>query len=395
MEQAMKRGPVWIALGGVAALLAIVGALYIKQLRAPEETPFTIAKVDRGEIIQSVATTGQLIPRTSVEVSSQISGLLTEVTVDYNTPVKKGQVLARVDPSSYEQALQQANANLTAARAAYTLADLDSKRLQGLQQEDLVTQQEGDVAEAQRRQSEALFLTALAAVRNAKVNLERCTITSPIDGIVVFKQAEVGKTVVSSFSAPTLFVIAQDLSQMRILAPISEVDVRAIHIGQDVTFTVDAIPGRNFGGRLTQIRAPYVPTEKQTFGSQQTSVPTFESVIDVDNVDLILQPSLTANVLIIVARRRNVLRIPNGALRIKFPDGMHISTSNAESPPRQNESTVYRVPGGDRKALPEAVKVRLGTTDSLMTEVSNLNEGDAVITGIPVIARGEKRALFN
>jgi HlyD family secretion protein len=384
--------------GWPIVLVVVLGAiLVVAVFSALKKDPdpvarYTVSRVSRGDIVQAVHTIGQLGPWSSVEVSSQISGLVTEVTVDFNSKVTKGQVLARIDPSSYEQKLRQARADLEAAQANHRLTDLRAKRLRGLRDQDLVTQQEYDDAEALLQQSDATLLTGKAEVENARVDFERCTITSPIDGIVIFKQVEVGKTVVASFSAPTLFVIAQDLSKMRVIAPINEVDVGSVVVGQAATFTVDAIPDHAFEGRLTQLRSPYTPSDKQQQqqAGQQSAIPSFDAVIEVDNGDLLLRPSLTANVSIIVDRRRDVLVIPNSALRVTLPDtvGPGVSSRAAGKPFRNAEAaaTVYRLRNGDRNGAPETVTVRLGMSDRVSTEVlSGLEPGDDVITGVPAI----------
>ena len=399
MARKKKLGPIL----GVAALIVAVTAVVVYAKRGGEEAStanYTIAPVARGDIMQAVNTTGQLAPLVSVEVSSQISGLVTEVNVDFNSTVKKGQVLALIDPATYVQRLNQAEADLAAAEASATLVRLSATRLKGLRDQDLVTQADYDQVEAQLEQARATLLTRKAAVQNARVDLERCTITSPIDGIVIFKQVEVGKTVVASFSAPTLFVIAQDLAKMRIIAPISEVDVWAVHPGLAVTFTVDAIPDRTFTGRLTQIRNPYTPSEKQTTqaAAQQSTITNFDGVIEVDNADLLLRPSLTANVSIVVSRTEDALRIPNGALRVQVPvnPGSPVPPPALPSDDSVDHAVVYRLAGGNRNATPEPVLVKLGITDNISTQVlEGLKEGDTVITGVP--SRNEipqRRGLF-
>jgi HlyD family secretion protein len=387
---------------GIGAVIVIAAAVVVYAKRDRDDEPkanYTIAPVSRGDIVQAVNTTGQLTPLISVEVSSQISGLVTEVNVDFNSVVKKGQVLARIDPATYEQRVRQAEADMAAAEANSTLVKLSAKRLKDLREKDLVTQAEYDQVEAQLEQARATLLTRRAALENAKLDLSRCTLTSPIDGIVIFRQVEVGKTVVSSFSAPTLFVIAQDLSKMRIIAPISEVDVWAAHPGQAVTFTVDAIPDRTFTGRLTQIRNPYTPSEKQTTqAAQQSTITNFDGVIEVDNPDLMLRPSLTANVSIVVSKTEKALRIPNGALRVQIPQDPNSPhpPPPAVPPDSVDTSVVYRLPGGNRNATPEPVLVKLGITDNISTQVlAGLKEGDTVITGIPSrIEIPQRRGLF-
>ena len=398
MPRKKKFGPALVI--GALVVAATAAVVYAKRDRDDEpKAAYTIAPVSRGDIVQAVNTTGQLTPLVSVEVSSQISGLVTEVNVDFNSVVKKGQVLARIDPATYEQRVTQAQADLAAAEASETLVKLSARRLKDLHEKDLVTQADYEQVQAQLEQARAATLTRKAALQNSRLDLERCTLLSPIDGIVIFKQVEVGKTVVSSFSAPTLFVIAQDLAKMRIIAPISEVDVWAVHPGQAVTFTVDAIPDRTFNGRLTQIRNPYTPSEKQTAQTtQQSTITNFDGVIEVDNADLLLRPSLTANVSVVVSKTENALRIPNGALRVQIPQA-----PDAPHPPplpsaegSEDTSVVYRLPGGNRNATPEPVLVKLGITDNISTQVlAGLKEGDTVITGIPSrIEIPQRRGLF-
>lgn len=382
-----------LTFGAIILSLLLGAGLYWKYGHSPAAPPrFTVAKVERGDLTQAVATTGILSPRTIVEVSSQISGLITDVGVDFNTRVHKGQVLARIDPAIYEQQLQQAEANLIAAQATHALNVLNATRLKGMREAKLVSQLEYDQAAAALGQSQANLLTQRAAVKRAQTDLSRCTITSPIDGIVIYRQAEVGRTVVSSFSAPTLFTIAQDLSNMRIIAPINEVDVASVQPGAEVTFTVDALPGRTFHGKLTQIRNPYTPSDRAQQNPQQgNGIVHFDGIIDVDNADLALRPSLTASVSIVVAQRAKVLKIPSGALTVKPPEGM-------AAPPPSSEGhgvTVYRLPDGSREATPQAVIIRTGATDGVVTEIlSGLSQGDTVITGTASTWDAPKQSLF-
>jgi len=380
-------------------VLAAGTLLYFYFRKAPPPPPphYTISKVAKGDVAKIVMATGQLTPFVSVEVSTQISGLITEVKVDFNSPVKKGEVLALIDPSTYEQAINQARANLHSAEAANDLNRLMADRQRQLLEKHLAAQQDYDQALALSQQSQALLLTQQAIVKSAQVDLDRCTITSPIDGVVIYKAADVGKTVQASFTAPTLFVIAQDLRKMRIIAPVSEVDVWSVKPGQEVTFTVDALPNRTFHGILRQIRNPYTPSDKQNDQNQSqanASITTFDAVIEVENPDLVLLPSLTANVSIVVEKHKDVLNLPNSALRVQVPppggasppgpEGGPVAASSAAAPEEgDGMGTVYRLPGGDRNATPEKIAIHVGLTDSIITEVvSGLKEGDTVITGI-------------
>lgn len=299
----------------VLALIAGGAWWWFKPGAQAEELAFNSTQVARGDVVQTVTATGDLQPVTTVDVSSQISGLLTAVLVDYNDKVTAGDVLARIDPATYESRLASARADLANVEANYRLVKLNSDRTHSLFDRKLVTQQEVDQAEAQLAQANAQLLTRQAAVANAETDLARCTLYAPIDGVVIDRIAEVGKTVAASLNAPTLFTIVNDLAKMEINAYVSEADIGSVAEGQAVTFTVDAYPNRNFRGKVTQIRNS--PLKEQ-------SVIVYSTIIDVDNSDLKLKPGMTANVAIITAERRNVLRVPNSALRVRLPEGVTV-----------------------------------------------------------------------
>lgn len=302
---------------------------YASRDAAAEAPTFTTATIARGDILQTVTATGQLDPVLSVDVGSQISGLVKKLYVDFNSPVKKGDKLAEIDPATYQQRLRQAEANLASAEASNQLQRVNTERIRGLYEQKLVTQQEFDQAVAQLQQSNAQLVTNRAAVENAKVDLERCTITSPIDGIVMNKQTEEGKTVAASLNAPVLFTIANDLAKMQITAAVAEADVGSVNAGQQVTFTVDAFPNRTFRGDVVQVRnAP----------KTANNVVTYDTIINVNNPDLKLRPGMTANVSIIVARRDGVLRVPNSALRLRVPEG--VAVKRDEPAPAKSGSAV-------------------------------------------------------
>jgi HlyD family secretion protein len=300
----------------VLVLLAAAagGWYYYTSREAADEKPvYATAAVGRADILQSVTATGQLDPLLTVDVGSQISGLVKKLYVDFNSKVKKGDKLAEIDPATYLQRLRQAEANLASAEANSRLQRLNAERIRSLFEQKLVTQQELDQSVAQLQQSESQLLTNRAAVENARVDLERCTISSPIDGMVMNKQTEEGKTVAASLNAPVLFTIANDLSKMQIAAAVSEADVGSVQVGQQVSFTVDAFPNRPFTGEVVQVRnAPRTVS----------NVVTYDTIINVSNDDLKLRPGMTANVSIIVARRDGALRVPNAALRVRMPEGL-------------------------------------------------------------------------
>ncbi len=296
----------------VIVVLAAVAAIgwYVWGRKNGEAPEYATTTVGRGNVIQVVTATGTLQSPTSVNVSSQVSGLIQKLDVDFNTPVKKGQVLAELDPASYQSKLEQAEAQLAQAKANYDLQRLSTERTAELRAKGLVAQQDLDTANAQLAQAAAQMKIAQSNVDSAKVDLSRCTIYSPINGIVIDRECDVGNTVAASFNAPTLFTIANDLSKMQIDASVSEADIGNVADDQDVTFTVDAYPNRNFVGKVIQIRnAP----------KTSSNVVTYDVIIAVQNEDLKLKPGMTANVSIIVHRAMNALRVANSALRVRIP----------------------------------------------------------------------------
>lgn len=302
----------WIVLLVILAAAAVGGWYFWQQnaVRAPE---FTTATVTHGDITQTVSATGTLQPVTTVDVSSQISGNVAKLNVDWNSPVKKGQVLAEIDPSNYQTALNQAEGQLANAKANYALMKANADRTQALFAQQLVPQSDLDTANAQVAQADAQVKIQTAAHDTAVVNLSRCTIYSPIDGSVISRSIDVGNTVAASLSAPVLFQIANDLTSMQIDAAISEADIGNVAEKQRVTFTVDAFPNRQFHGTVSQIRNSPKTTQ---------NVVVYDTMIDVNNADLKLKPGMTATVSVIVANHVNVLKIANSALRARIPESL-------------------------------------------------------------------------
>src|ERR1051326_490409 len=272
---------------------------------------YRTAAVARGDITQAVTANGQINAVKSVAVGSQVSGIITDIKVDFNARVTNGQVVAQIDPSTYDQIITQSDADLANAQAALELAQLNWRRAKELRASDLIAISDFDKAVADLHQAEAVVKMREAALKKAKVDLERTTIYSPIDGVVISRVVDVGQTVAASFNAPILFTIANDLRHMRIEAMVSEADVGGVQEGQHVSFTVDAFPGRSFRGEVTQVR--YAPVTN-------ANVVNYTAVIEVANDDLKLRPGMTANASIITAERRDVLRIPNAALRFRPPE---------------------------------------------------------------------------
>jgi len=315
----------------VILLVGIAGGGYYYWTKGANKAPeVATATVSRGEIVQAVTSTGDLQPVVTTDVSSQISGQIIEVKVDFNSKVQKGDVLARLDTATYDSRLRQAEAQLANTRANHTLVKLNFERSKSLFERNLVSQQELDQADAQYQQANAQLLIQNAAVENAKTDLSRCTLYAPIDGFVIDRLAEVGKTVAASLNAPTLFTIVNDLTKMQIKAAVAEADIGSIEVGQDVTFTVDAFPNRQFQGRVVQMRN--LPTTAQ-------SVVTYATIIEVRNEDLKLKPGMTASVSIVVARRQNILKVPNAALRARVPEEFVIAAPIKAAEAKAEKST--------------------------------------------------------
>lgn len=304
--------------GGLIFLLIIVAAAgavgwYFWRMNADKPPEYTTSNVTKGDLTQAVTATGTLQAVTTVDVSSQISGNIAKLYVDWNSPVKKGQVLAEIDPSNYKTALLQAEGQLANAKANNALMKANAARTQDLFDQKLIPQSDLDTALAQLAQSDAQVKIQEAAHSTAEVNLSRCTIYSPIDGSVITRSVDVGNTVAASLSAPVLFQIANDLTTMQIDAAISEADIGTIQEHQRVTFTVDAYPNRQFRGVVSQIRNSPKTTQ---------NVVVYDTMIDVPNPDLKLKPGMTASVSVIVARRTDTLKVSNGALRARIPESL-------------------------------------------------------------------------
>ena len=284
-----------------------------------------------GDIVQSVTANGGLSAVKNVAVGSQISGTIKEIRADFNSRVKMGEIIAQIDPATYEQNVDQADAELASARASLELADLNNKRATALLKNALIAPAEADKTIADLHQAQAVVRMREASVKKAKVDLERTTIYAPISGMVISRNVDVGQTVAASFSTPTLFQIANDLTKMQIDAMVSEADVGGVEESQPVEFTVDAFPGRQFQGVVKQVR--FAPTTNQ-------NVVTYTTVVEVNNDDLKLRPGMTVNASIIIAKRSNVLRIPNAALRFR----------PVENSSKTNKTAVAKGGGSNRTA---------------------------------------------
>jgi len=325
----------WLIASLVVVALAVFAAFRFK---GSEQPKYFTAKVDRGNISQVVEATGTINAVTTVQVGSQVSGTISSLNADFNSRVKKGQVVAQIDPSLFQGSLLQAKAdlanakanvvasqaNLEKAQASALQARADYDRTAGLAKEGVLSQQQLDLAKATADSDDAAVSAAKAtitqaiaqvqqkqaAVTVAQTNLDYTTIHAPIDGTVIARSVDVGQTVAASLQAPTLFTIAQDLTKMQVYASTDESDVGVIHTGQVVSFKVDAFPKDTFTGRVSQVRLNATTVQ---------NVVTYNTIIDFDNPDLKLFPGMTAYITIPVANAQNTLRVPNGALRYK-PD---------------------------------------------------------------------------
>jgi HlyD family secretion protein len=304
--------------GGLIVLLLVLGGAggggwYFFRAKTEKAPEIQTVKVTRGDITQAVTATGDLQPVITVDIGAQVSGQIKEVRVDFNSQVKAGDVLALIDEATPTQRLKQAEADLESTKASNRLLQINAERTRDLFAQKLVSQSELDSIEAQLAQSAATLLTRTAAVENSRLDLSRCTITAPIDGMVLDRKTDKGRTVNASMNAPVLFTLVNDLTKMQINAAVAEADIGTIAAGQDVKFTVDAFPNRTFVGKVRMVR---------NAASTSQSVVSYATIIDVNNEDMKLKPGMTANVSIIVTQRPGVLRIANGAIRVRIPQEM-------------------------------------------------------------------------
>src|SRR4051812_31720086 len=300
----MKR---WIAI----ILLAAVGFGVWKWYSSADNgaVQFTTVPVARGPITQMVTATGTLNPVINVTVGSQISGNIQKLFADFNSPVKADQVVAQLDASTYQAVVHQQEGDLALAEASLALAEITAKRKQDLVAQKAAPQADLDSAQAALRQAEATVKIKQANLERAKVDLDRCTIRSPVDGTVISRSVDVGQTVAASMNAPVLFTIANDLTKMQIDTNVAEADVGTVEENQVVDFSVDAFPYRTFHGKVSQVRNAATTVQ---------NVVTYDVVVAVDNSELKLKPGMTANVSIIVAKRDDVTKLPNAALRFRM-----------------------------------------------------------------------------
>jgi HlyD family secretion protein len=389
----------------IAIIAALAGGGYWYWHKHDEKGPdYKTAPVTRGDLIQMVTATGQLNPKTNVDVGSQVSGIINKLYVDFNSTVTNGQVVAQLDPATYKAIVAGAAADLASAKAALELAKAEEERSDALYKSKIVAQSDYDSAVAAYHQAQAQVQLKQASLQQAQVNLDYTTIYAPVDGVVISRNVDVGQTVAASLSAPTLYMIANDLAKMQIDALVSEADIGGIDTNQRVNFSVDAFPARVFNGTVIQIRN--APQTNQ-------NVITYDTVIDVNNSDLKLRPGMTANVSIITASRTNTLIVPNAALRFHPPEisaekkengGVETSSNSASGGHGKDHDGQAHAGGGKGKnghtehvthtvyvlvkgldGKPDTLKplqVKTGISDGIDTQLlDGLNENDEVVVG--------------
>lgn len=346
-------------------ILGLSVALLAASCSEKKETAYETMKVEKGNISTSVTATGTIEPVTSVEVGTQVSGIVSHIYVDYNSIVTAGQVIAELDRTNLISELETSRANLTSAQSSLQYQKANHERYKQLYDKGLISANDYEQARLSFIQAQQQVTTARQSVKRAETNLGYATITSPINGVVLSKAVEEGQTVAASFSTPTLFTIAQDLTDMRVIADIDEADIGDVSEGQRVSFTVDAFPNDLFEGAVTQVRQQ--PTT-------ESNVVTYEVVISAPNADLKLKPGLTANVTIYTLEKNNVLTVPAKALRFSPNEALIAEDETIEDVDAPNKLWVRK--GKTFKAI----AVETGVTNGTLTEiVSGIDAGTDIL----------------
>lgn len=364
----LKISKVWIAM--TVVVIIAVAAWALSGGKEKEEINFKQEKVSLQTLQNSVTATGTIEAVTSVTVGTQVSGIVNKLYVDYNSQVKKGQVIAELDKTNLLSELNTAKANMASAQSQLNYQSANMKRYQTLYQKGLVSADDYENALLTYRQAKEEVATAKEQVQRAQTNLGYATITSPIDGTVISKSVEEGQTVAASFNTPELFTIAKDLTNMQVVADVDEADIGAVKEGDRVTFTVDAYPDDTFEGTVKQVRLQATTTN---------NVVTYEVVISAQNADLKLKPGLTANVTIYTQERTGVLAVANKALR--FTPTKETVGKDMKIVDCKGKNKVWTLDGKTLTAHP----VSIGQTDGMHTEIiKGLKAGQQIVTEIVV-----------
>lgn len=365
----------------IVLLLIAAGIYFFIPSDKDTATTLTTATVENGDISTSVTATGTIEPITLVEVGTQVSGVISKLYVDYNSEVKAGQVLAELDKRLLVSEVENANANLQSKQVELTLQKQNYDRQKTLWEKKAISKVDWENAESTYKTAQLAVTSSKAAVLKAQTNLGYATISSTIDGVVISRAVEEGQTVAASFSTPTLFTIANDLTKMRVIANVDEADIGEVKEGQRVSFTVDAFPDDEFQGKVVQVRLEATTT---------SNVVTYEVVIDAPNPDLKLKPGLTANVNIYTLEEKNILLIPAKAFRFSpTPDIVKgIKDLTVDQPiqtdPNNKDKKVVWIKSGN-KLSPKLITT--GVTDGVHTAVTEgLKAGDVIATGISLKA---------
>ena len=351
----------------VIAVLAVAAFLILRKSEKPQ-MKYKTAEVHRGSIVNTVTATGTIEPIVQVEVGTQVSGIINHIYVDYNSVVKKGEVIAELDKTTLEADLASSSATLQSNKTEYEYQEKNFLRIKGLHEKKMVSDTDYETAEYQYNKAKSSYEKSQSDITKARQNLEYATIYSPIDGVVIDRAVEEGQTVAASFNTPTLFTIANDLRQMRVIADVDEADIGGVVEGQQATFTVDAFPEDVFKGSVTQVRLQ--PTT-------ESNVVTYEVVVDAPNPDLKLKPGLTANLTIYTMQKDSVLLVPLKALRF-LPE-------NAPEPVADSANPRARVLWTQSPQGLQPVNVTTGDNDGIFAEITgDIKEGDKVVTGVDI-----------
>lgn len=361
----LKKKPIIIA----AILLIIIGVFWVKGCKKGKAAAYRIENPKRARIVQTVEASGTINPVTQTSVGTQISGRVEQIFVDYNSQIKKGQLLAVIDPSTYKSNVVQQEANLQKLESVYKNAKRNYERYKKLYSQDLVAKSELDNAEMDYMSANAQVVQGRASLDKAKIDLSYTNVVSPVDGIVISKEVELGQTVAASYQTPTLFLVAEDLTKMQIEVNISEADISKIKEGQKVNFNIDAYSDKNFQGFVSQVR---------NAATTISNVVTYTVVVSVDNSDMLLKPGMTANVAIITAEANDALSVPNQALRFVPPDNAKIAGS------KDGQRKNFKGQGLWRQNKDGSIfitEVKTGITDGNRTEIIS----DEITENTPVI----------
>ncbi|HYG63826.1 MAG TPA: efflux RND transporter periplasmic adaptor subunit [Thermoanaerobaculia bacterium] len=384
----------------MALVVVLAGVFFLKRGKDEGGEQYRSEAASRGDITATASATGTLSAVTTVQVGSQVSGIVAKLHADFNSQVQQGQLLAELDPTSFLQAVEQRQAEVTRSQIEVANAQLTYNRQRRLAASGLVAQAEVDSARAAYESARAQLSLSQASLKQAKTNLGYTKIYSPIEGQVVDRQYDIGQTVAASFQAPTLFTIAKDLTKMQVQAAIDQSDIGRIKVGDPVRFTVDAYPDQQFRGAISQVRLNATVNQ---------NVITYPVIVEVANPDLKLRPSMTADVTIEVDEVQNVLRVPNAALRFRpeTEEGQgqqqgqgqrragagsgNAGSGGAGRQGRQSGQTVYVLEKSeDGKSELRPVRITTGLTDGRYTEVKSvlsgeLSQGDTVVTGLATL----------